>query len=312
MRERAQRILIGVALALIVAAVNDRLDNEFTRLGIPVASTILNDLIVGAVAGACAYAWASILAERSTRMAWAETHREEGVLRERARLAHEIHDTLAQGFAAIIVNLESAGGFLAKSPEARALCDRALRIGREGLAEARSIARGLRPMTHEGEGLCRAVAAIAESVTVGSDLRVKTFVDEISGRVPQHLEAEVLQIVREALTNVVRHAGAREARVLMRAEGNLIQICVEDDGCGFTPDAPSAAKGFGLTSMRERAQKLGGVLWIYSLPGQGTQVAMCIPFVEDAESRGKLFPLALTFESSAGSATLPIPKVSKR
>jgi len=311
MRERAQRILIGVAIALMIAAVNDRLDAEFTRLGIPVTSTFLNDLIVGAVAGVCAYAWASILAERGARRAWAEQHREEGVLRERARLAHEIHDTLAQGFAAIIVNLEAAGPSLGKSPEARALCDRALRIGREGLAEARSIVRGLRPMTHEGESLCRAVAAIAESVAGGTGLRVKSFVEEISGRIPPRVEAELLQIIREALSNVVRHSGAHEARVLMRAEGNLIQLCVEDDGCGFVPDHPSASQGFGLTSMRDRARKLGGVLWIYSLPGQGTQVAMCIPFTEDAEARGKLFPAPLAVEASAHGATLPIAKDSK-
>ena len=312
MRERAQRILIAVALALIVAAVNDRLDNEFTRLGIPLASTFLNDLIVGAVAGVCAYAWASILAERSVRQAWADRHREEGVLRERTRLAHEIHDTLAQGFAAIIVNLEEAGAYLAKSPEARSLCDRALRIGREGLAEARTLARGLRPLTHEGQSLCRAVATVAESVAGGTDLRVKSFVEEISGRVPPHVEAELLQIVREALMNVVKHAGAHEARVLMRAEGNLIQLCVEDDGCGFVPAHPSAAKGFGLTTMRERARSLGGVLWIYSSPGQGTQVAMCIPFKEDAETRGRLFPLPLSFESSSPAAAHPIAKDFKR
>ena len=311
MRERAQRVLIAVALAFIVAAVNDRLDNEFTRLGVPLASTFLNDLIVGAVAGVCAYAWASIMAERSARRAWAEQHREEGVLRERARLAHEIHDTLAQGFAAIIVNLEAAGQLLGKSPEARSLCDRALRIGREGLAEARSIARGLRPLTHEGQNLCRAVAGIAESVAGGTDLRVKSFMEEITGRIPPHIEAEIAEIIREALTNVVKHAGAHEARVLMRAEGNLVQLCVEDDGCGFAPENPVAARGFGLAGMRERARKLGGVLWIYSRPGQGTQVAMCIPFKEEAGSRDPAFSLPAMLASYATPAAHPLAKDSK-
>ncbi len=312
MPERAKRLLIAAGLGLLVAVVNDRLDVEFTRLGVPLASTFLNDLIIGAVAAVSAYAWAAVLAERSERLASAERLREEGVLHERTRLAREIHDTLAQGFAAIIVNLEAAGDCLAKSPDARALCDRALRISRESLAEARSMARGLRPLTREGENLCRAVSRIAESLDGGSGLRVKCFVEEMSGHVPQEIEAELLQIIREALANVVRHAGAREARVVMRAEGNLIQMCVEDDGCGFHPENPAASKGFGLTSMRERARNLGGVLWVYSRPGQGTQVAACIPFDEDSDPHSESRRPPAASELPSPIAPPPFARDSRR
>jgi signal transduction histidine kinase len=312
MRERAKRLLIAAGLGLLVAAVNDRLDVEFTRLGVPLASTYLNDLIVGAVAAVSAYAWAAVLWERGERLASAERLREEGVLHERSRLAREIHDTLAQGFAAIIVNLEAAGEYLRKTPDARALCDRALRISRESLAEARSMARGLRPLTREGENLRQAVGRIADSLEGAAGLHVKCFVEEMSGHVPADVEAELLQIIREALTNVVRHSGAREARVVMRAEENLIQMCVEDDGCGFRPENAPAAEGFGLASMRERAKNLGGVLWVYSRPGQGTQVAACIPFDDAADPRSKPRRSAVTSEAPLPIAPPPITRDSRR
>lgn len=311
MNERTKRLLIAAALGLLVTVVNDRLDVEFGRLGVPVSSTHLNDVIIGAVAAVCAYAWAAVLAERNQRLASVDRLREEGVQSERARLARDIHDTLAQGFAAMIVNLETARAYLAKAPDAEMLCDRALRIGRESLAEARSMVRGLRPHTHDAGNLERAVLHLAESVTDGSGVRVECFVEEMSGRISDETEAELLQIIREGLSNVVQHAHAGLARVTLRVDGNVIQMCVEDDGCGFHTGDPVLAEGFGLTSMRERAKNLGGVLWFYSHPGQGTQVAACIPFARESDSRSRLWLPPVPFASSSPTTTRSFAKDSK-
>jgi signal transduction histidine kinase len=308
---RAKRILIAAAIGLFVAIIGGRVDAEFTRLGVPVAATYLNCLIIGTVAAVCAFGWVSLQTERNSRLsqAAAERLREEGVLHERARIAREIHDTLAQGFAGIILSLEAAEEHLGKSPQARQQCDRALRIGRESLAEARAMVRGLRSQTQEGKSLQEAVARIVESLTVGSDLRVNSFVEEFRGRITLETEAELLHIIKEALTNVARHAHAREAHVTLRTGGNQIQLCVEDDGRGFECEDPLTAEGFGLTSMRERAKNAGGILWVYSRPGEGTQVIACIPL--RIEARNGKWETTSSSESSSRTTIRSFARASK-
>lgn len=292
---------MAAALGVFVAILGDRVESEFRRPGVPPGATYLNDLIIGAVAAVCSFAWVSLQTERTARLsqAAAEKLREEGVLQERTRIAREIHDTLAQGFAGMIVNLEAAEELLDKTPEAQQLCGRALRTGRESLAEARAMVRGLRSQANGGEGLHEAIARTVKSLTEGTDLRVNSFVEEIRGRTTPDTEAELLHIIKEALTNVVRHAHAREAHVTLHTQGNQIQMCVEDNGCGFLAGDPTIAEHFGLTSMRERAKNLGGILWVYSRPGQGTQVAACIPLADAFDSRSRPCQAPMSFESSS-------------
>jgi signal transduction histidine kinase len=285
MHERTKRILIAVALGLVVAAVNNRLDAEFARLAVSTAATPLNDLIVGSVAALCAYGWTSLSAERNAREALAEKLKQEGVLQERTRLAHEIHDTLAQGFAGMIISLEAATQFLESSPDARIFCERALRIGRESLAEARSLLRGLRPPALERQDLRRALARLTETLTEGAGLRTECLIEEMPAQLSPNTEAELFRIVQEAITNTVQHAHATRLRVTLRAPGNQLQLCVEDDGCGFLSRHAAADKRYGLTVMRERAKDLGGILWLYTQPGRGTQVIACIPVSNEPGSK---------------------------
>ena len=139
MVNRTKHILAAAAAGSIVAFATNRLDAALTRRGISPASTLLDDLMIGCIAALCVYGWVSLFAIRYSRLSSAERFRQEGATRERTRIACEIHDTLAQGFAAIIVNLEAASDLLDEAAEARTLTDRALRIGREGLAEARAL-----------------------------------------------------------------------------------------------------------------------------------------------------------------------------
>jgi signal transduction histidine kinase len=277
MHERIKRILIAVALGLIVAAVNSRLDVEFAHLAVPTASTLLNDVIVGFVAALCGYGWASLLAERHSRRILAEKLRQEGELRERTRIAHEIHDTLAQGFAGMIINLEAAGEFLDEGSAARKFFENALRIGRDSLAEARALLHGLRPPALDQGGLRRAIVHLADTLTQSAGLDAECHVEELPAQLPPKIEAELFRIIQEAITNTVKHAQATQVRVLLRAQDNELQLRVEDDGRGFAPQPPATETGYGLATMRERAKELGAALQVHSRPGQGTRVIAFIP-----------------------------------
>lgn len=297
MLEQVKRVLIALALGLLVALVCNYLDLEFHRLGIPTASTYLNDLIVGLVAAVSAYAWASFIAERHLHQASAEKLRQEAVLRERTRIACEIHDTLAQCFAGMIVNLEAASEFLGESTEGRKFSDRALRMGKEGLAEARTLLRGLRTPNCQASTFREAVIHMVETLTGGANLRVNCAIDEIPPTLSPDTEAQILRIVREAVTNVVRHANASNVRVTLHAKGNEIQFCVEDDGLGFSPDeSHNDGNSFGLSSMRERAKELGGFLWVYTQPEKGTQVVAFVPISSPA-NEGAVYARESPFDS---------------
>ncbi|HTV60620.1 MAG TPA: sensor histidine kinase [Verrucomicrobiae bacterium] len=283
MRERIVRILAASAIGLAVGIVSYLLGVEFGRLATNPNSTRINDVIVGLFAGLAAYGWASFIAEKHSRQSSAERLRQEGASRERTRIACELHDTLAQGFAGMIVNLEAAGEFLSECPRAQEFSDRALRIGRESLAEARSLLQNLRESEPERADLSEGVQRLVERLTENTTLRTSCVVEGIQGLSSAETEGEILRIIREAVQNVVRHADASELRIAIRGGDDQIELCVEDDGCGFAVGDPTTEEGFGLISMRERAQNMGGLLWLYSRVGQGTQVVAFIPI----SKRGK-------------------------
>jgi signal transduction histidine kinase len=299
MRERITRILVAASIGAFIVVLNYRLDIEFARHAYRPESTVLNDLIIGFVCGLCAYAWASLIADRQLRRSVAEKLRQEGALQERSRIAREIHDTLAQGFAAMVINIEAAHEILDENSEAQKLCQRALRIGRESLVESRSLLQGLHPQGQTNKNLRATIILLLRRLTEGTSLQFGCSIDDVSKHISPETEREILLIVREALNNVVNHASAKEVRVTLRVDGRQIHLCVEDDGCGFVPGDPFLVLGFGLTSMRERAQNLGGLLWIYTQPGQGTQLVAFIPISEEAEAGSRPCEIPIPFESSS-------------
>lgn len=210
------------------------------------------------------------LAEASTQLARAE---------ERARMAREIHDTLAQGLTAIGLHIESALHHLETDPSrARERLERALTMSRESLEEARRSVLNLRtaPLQRPPP---EALTALARGFTSETGVRVQV---RTSGRVvlPLDAEMELYRIAQEALTNVRRHAHAKEVEIALRASGNRVRLSIRDDGAGFDPR--EAREGHhGILGMRERAKLLGGRLRIESHVGQGTRVLATIPAGED-------------------------------
>ena len=203
------------------------------------------------------------LAEESSRLARAE---------ERARIAREIHDTLAQGLTAIGLDIEGALRHLTGNPEeARTRLARALETTRGSLEEARRSVLDLRSTPLAGRPLVEALLALARSFTSESGVRVHVRAAELP-ELPLRTEAELYRIVQEALTNVRKHARATQVEVVLRVAGGALSLVVRDDGVGFTPE--SAASGHGILGMRERARLLGGTLRLRTGPGRGTVVSL--------------------------------------
>ena len=208
----------------------------------------------------------------------AEQGQQSAVLEERNRMAQEIHDTLAQGFTGIVVHLEVAEDALTgESEEARTHLQRAQNLARQSLAEARRSVWALRPHALEGADLAGALKNLADQVTAGTPIQVKFSIRGTARPLPAKVEANLLRIGQEALTNVLKHARAKEVRIELSFEGEAVCLGVSDDGVGFDPSLRAANAGFGLVGMWERAQGMGGELTLTSQPGHGTQVFVAVP-----------------------------------
>ncbi len=202
-----------------------------------------------------------------------------GAVEERYRLAREIHDTLGQGLAAILLRLESVDALLESGagPEGvRQAVGQTLQMARTSLEEARRSVLDLRAASLEGRSLAEALAALAEGASERGGLRV-SFEATGGGRpLPVRVEASLYRIAQEAVINAVRHAAARRVDVRLVATPDRVQLVVEDDGRGFDPS--QVPKGhYGLIGLNERARLLDGHMNLESSPGAGTRLEVVIP-----------------------------------
>jgi two-component system NarL family sensor kinase len=211
-------------------------------------------------------------------------------IEERNRLAREIHDTLAQGLAAITLQLETADLLATSRPErAHEAILRALALARENLEEARRSVIDLRAAPLQDRTLPEALAALVqETAAKDIDIEYRSIPSSDFPVLPPRLEAGVYRIAQEALSNVYKHARAQHISLTLSIEEDELCLYVQDDGCGFNPDEVtqfSSSGGlngghFGLTGMSERVKLLGGTLCISSEPGAGTCIAACVPLEE--------------------------------
>jgi len=215
--------------------------------------------------------------ERELRILYEQTQ-ELVSLRERQRLARELHDSVSQALYAIGLGAHTAREALESDPEqVLASIDYVLTLAEAGLAEMRALIFELRPESLEIEGL---VAALTKQVAV-LRTRYKLTVEEDLGEEPDlslEMKHALYRIAQEALHNIVKHAHASMVVLRLAGETNEIILEVRDNGRGFNPAAPFPGH-LGLRSMRERVTKVGGTLAIESVPGQGTCVGVRIPVV---------------------------------
>jgi ligand-binding sensor domain-containing protein/signal transduction histidine kinase len=202
------------------------------------------------------------------------------VLAERNRMAREIHDTLAQGFAGISAQLESMTEMMSDLPqEARDHLDRARSLARSSLAEARRSVWNLRSQALERGDLPEALSNIAQQMSSGTGVWAGLEVHGAARRLPESIENNLLGIGREALINALKHAQATRVLIELSFDLQQVRLRVEDDGCGFDAEAMSSrTEGcFGLVGMRERSEQISGELILESRPGKGTQVSVKVP-----------------------------------
>jgi signal transduction histidine kinase len=199
--------------------------------------------------------------------------RRKAILEERNRLARDIHDNLAQGFAAILMQLQAAQReSCALSPAVAASITTAVDLARTHLTEARRSVGALRPNVGSGEDMATALRRLTELNRRTTTVPIDLLVDELP-RFGDGVEREIVAIAQEALTNAVRHS--RAGKITIRAatvQSVGLRLSVADDGRGIARE-PSAT-GFGMTSMQERAERIGASLTIVTAPRNGTEVVL--------------------------------------
>jgi signal transduction histidine kinase len=209
----------------------------------------------------------------------ATAERKAGMLEERQRLAREIHDTLAQGFASILLHFERAEQVDERSDSpARPHLALARSVAREGLEEARRMLAALRPEVLEQRALPEAIGRVCEDWSQRTGITANLSITGTQGPLHPEIELTILRAVQESLTNVGRHSGAKTAAVTLSYMEDVVVLDVQDDGRGLPPGAESG-RGYGLTGMRERAERLRGSCSVESVPGEGTTISISLPAV---------------------------------
>lgn len=211
----------------------------------------------------------------ATRGELAAVSHEAGILAERQRLAGDIHDTIAQGFSSVIMLIQAAEAEIGSNPEeARRHLRLAAGTARENLADARALVAALAPAQLDGGMLDDALRRLAGQA---SGLGAATAVEVCGSPRPLDTAAEVmlLRVSQEALANVRKHSGARQARIRLSYAPACVHLEISDDGKGF--DLDTASGGYGLRGMRARVGEAGGQLTVRSAPGEGTLVRVEVP-----------------------------------
>jgi two-component sensor histidine kinase len=199
------------------------------------------------------------------------------VIEERNRMAREIHDTLAQEFAGILLHLEAING-LDASENASEYLARARELAKSGLEDARRMLLGLRPKSLEGADLSDALNKLAQRFSRDCGINCTFSVSGRLHKLPADIENELYRVAQEALCNVRKHSCAGSASILLSYTSAGVVLVIKDNGQGFAIQQPKpGAHGFGLPTMCERASRLGGRMDINSGQGRGTEIRMSVP-----------------------------------
>jgi signal transduction histidine kinase len=198
------------------------------------------------------------------------------IVEERGRLAHEIHDTLAQSFAGIGFQLQAIRnsmpvGYPLLEQQVLLACD----LVRHSHEEARTGIRSLRPESLESVELVAALEACANKMAQNGDLNVVSRSEGSQRALPPRTTDTLFRIGKEAIANAIRHAQAKSIFIGICYERSLVRLLIQDDGIGFVPREQT--RGFGLTGMRKRAESISAELSVMSVPGRGTKVEVTSP-----------------------------------
>ena len=200
------------------------------------------------------------------------------VIEERDRIGKDLHDGIIQSMYGVSLSLEDMPELMADDPEeARARADRAIDALHDTIRDLRGFIFGLRPELVDRTDLVGLLVALTEQLHQNSLVEVSLDLPERLDEPPAHVRSELLQIAREALSNVARHARATEAAVRLASSDTNLLLEIRDNGRGFDPATTPREGHFGLANMRDRATGLGGTLLVESAAGGGTHIIVNIP-----------------------------------
>ena len=214
----------------------------------------------------------------------AEQSRQAAVLAERNRMARDIHDTLAQGFTGVIVQLEAVADAISSGDhkEAEHYLHRASQLARQSLNEARRSVHALRPEALRRANFWEALKGIIKNTTTGNAICTKTRLRGKLPDLPDEWQQNLMHIGQEALTNTLKYAHADNFETQLICNAGELRLEFDDDGDGF--EVKDGHDGFGLAGMRERVEEMGGELQITSARGKGTKVAVVLPLNGESSS----------------------------
>jgi signal transduction histidine kinase len=205
-------------------------------------------------------------------------------VKERTRIARELHDTLLQSFQASLIRMQAARNLFARRPEdAMQSLDRAITMSDGAVAEGRSAIQNLREEPAAKGDLAKLLTAAGqEFAPTGETPRMPIFCVKVEGErqeLDPVLQDEVYRIARELLRNAFQHAQAGRIEAELRFESRQFRVHVRDDGIGIDPEILTAGRAghWGLAGMRERANQLGGKFDLWSQPGAGTEAVLTVP-----------------------------------
>lgn len=218
----------------------------------------------------------AIIRDVSQQRALAQERKQTAVLGERHRLARDVHDTLAQGFAGVVVQLEAAeASYIGRPEEALRHVTYARELAQSNLDEARRSVLSLSERQVETPDLAEALQELVGRLREITPIRLELSVRGKPRRLDASIEENLLGITRQAIDNAIQHSRAKTISAELAFEKERVRIQISDDGRGFAPS--KARGGFGLRSMQDRARQCGGKLDLVSKPGKGTRVAVAIP-----------------------------------
>ena len=215
-------------------------------------------------------------------------------LEERTRIAQELHDTLLQTFLSASMHLSLATGAIPAESPVKPRLDRVLQIMSRGIEEGRSTIQGLRSSDSSARDLVIALSGIEQELSCRPDIDFRVNVAGRQQPLNPKIQQEIYRIGKEALLNAFCHSRAKRVEFDLEYGDQGLQMRVRDNGTGIDPKVLRTGRDghWGLAGMRERAERIGGLLKISSSPSNGTEVRLSIP-------SGIAFQFSASTENSA-------------
>jgi len=200
-------------------------------------------------------------------------------LAERTRIAQDLHDTLLQGFVSASMQLHVAADKVAPDSPAKSGLDRVLQLMGRVIDEGRNAVRGLRAPSSSADDLEQTLCAVVQELGVKDQVAVRVVVEGRPRQLHPVIRDEVYRIGREAIVNAVRHSGAQSIEVELGYAGAHLRVLVRDNGRGIDEQVLETGREghWGLSGMRERAERIGSRLTVWSRPAAGTEVELVVP-----------------------------------